>query len=415
MNILYTLHNQLCTGCGICEDICPRKSIEIKIVDGEYRPVLNEDTCLGDKCGRCIKVCPGANINLKDQVAQLFPTTSNYNEFIGRYVSLYTGYSADYDIRYHGASGGMVSQFLIFLLDKKIIDGAVITAYDAFNKLCPKPFIARSKAEVISSRSSKYCPVSMNDIGNQITSNKGRYIIVGLPCHIQGFRKRAEIDKKFKESILGYFAIYCSSNRSFLAQDFLLDKFGINKSDIGSFTYRDNGCLGNMVIKNSNNHIELDIPFIKYYPLLRSFFKPKRCLQCIDHFGDLADVSFGDIHIKPYSDDHIGINSIIVRNLHFDRLLKKAQDGAYIKINQLEADVLCKSQAAMLYSKKRRVKAEMKIQKSFGYKPVEYCGELDNVNPFIKDYIHQCIANIQRFIGHHKLLWPLINLSNITK
>lgn len=51
-----------------------------------------------------------------------------------------------------------------------------------------------------------------------------------------------------------------------------------------------------------------------YYHPLRSFFVPTRCVMCIDHYGELSDVSFGDIHIEPYMQDTIGINSFIVRN-----------------------------------------------------------------------------------------------------
>lgn len=117
-NILFTLKNNLCTGCGICEDICPTHSITIKRKQGEYRPVLNKNKCLGNKCGRCLKVCPGAEIDIPSLTQELFPTIKQ-DKYIGRYYSTYTGYSKDKDIRLHGASGGLVSQFLIFLLEKK--------------------------------------------------------------------------------------------------------------------------------------------------------------------------------------------------------------------------------------------------------------------------------------------------------
>ena len=63
-NISYTLHHDLCTGCGVCEDVCPKHCIEIKCIEGEHRPKVNQDTCLGEKCGRCLKVCPGVGIDL---------------------------------------------------------------------------------------------------------------------------------------------------------------------------------------------------------------------------------------------------------------------------------------------------------------------------------------------------------------
>lgn len=71
-NINHTVQNNLCTGCGICEDICPKHCIKIVLKDGELRPLLDESLCLGYKCGRCLKVCPGVGINLVDLAKQQY-------------------------------------------------------------------------------------------------------------------------------------------------------------------------------------------------------------------------------------------------------------------------------------------------------------------------------------------------------
>ena len=405
-NINKTVKNNLCTSCGVCEDVCPTKSIEIKRVNGLLRPILNEETCLGDKCGRCLKVCPGIGINLSAMSKEQFDSCKE-DKYIGRYNSLYTGYSLDKDVRYHGASGGMVSQFLIYLLEKKIIDGAVVTGFSEDN-ITPISYIARTKDDILKAKSSKYCPVALNKVGNEIKKSDGKYVIVGLPCHIQGFRKRAKIDRSFREKVIGYFSIYCSSNRTYNAQDFLFKKYNVNKNNISYFAYRDNGCLGNMVIDQEKQHQE--IPFIKYYGALRSFFKPRRCLTCIDHYGELADVCFGDIHIKPYSEDKTGISSWIVRNPYFDNLFKDASKEGYIYMNELDANTLNESQKAMLYPKKRRAKAIMNMDKLIGLKSAIYDKKLEQ--PHIKDYISEIICHCQRYIGKHKKMWWIINLLN---
>lgn len=403
-NIKYTVDNNLCTGCGVCEDVCPTRSIRIEHVNGLFQPILNKETCLGDKCGRCLKVCPGIGINLSAMSKEQYGSSCKEDKYIGRYYSLYTGYSLDKDIRYHSASGGMVSQFLIYLLEKKIIDGAVVTGFSDDN-ITPISYIARTKSDILKAKSSKYCPVALNKVGNEIKESEGKYVIVGLPCHIQGFRKRAKIDRLFREKIIGYFSIYCSSNRTFNAQDFLFKKYNVDKHNVTYFAYRDNGCLGNMVIDQERQRQE--IQFIKYYGALRSFFKPRRCLTCIDHYGELADVCFGDIHIKPYSEDKIGISSWIVRNPYFDSLFRKALKEGYIHMNELDAKTLNESQKAMLYSKKRKAKALMNIDKLLFRKSAKYDFTLDK--PQIKDYISMLMTNVQRYIGCHKCLWFVID------
>ena len=397
----------MCTGCGICEDICPKHCITIQRVNGEHRPVVDEEAC--NKCGKCMRVCSGVGIEF--QKYQLKSDGQKSDDFIGKYVGLHTGYSLDEDIRYHSASGGMVSQFLIYLLEKKVIDGAVVTGYTE-DGITPYSYIARSREEIIKARSSKYCPVALNKVGNEITSQPEgeKYVIVGTPCHIQGFRKRMAIDRKLRERVVGLFAIYCSSGRTFNAQEFLLHHYKVQKKDITYFSYRDNGCLGYLTINQQKGN-NLSIPFTTYYgPMLRSFFKPHRCLTCIDPYGELADVCFGDIHIPPYDEDKVGVSSWITRTEFWEEQFCNSAKEGYIKMDDVVSTTLNKSQAAMLFPKKRRAQAVMTMDMILGRAVPQFDCPLDK--PSVKDYISEIICHCQRFVGRHKRLWWIIDLLN---
>ena len=412
-NVLYTVNNKLCTGCGICEDVCPKHCISIANDDGEYRPNVDGKACLGERCSRCLKVCPGIGVNLSALAQETFQEENvQDNKYIGKYVALHTGHSLDEDIRFHSASGGMVSQFLIYLLEKKVIDGAVVTAFGD-DKLTPKSYLARTRDEILTARSSKYCPVSLNKIGNEIVHTEGRYVIVGLPCHIQGFRKRMAIDKRLRERVIGLFAIYCSSGRTFNARDYLLDYYGVKKEEVTHFAFRDEGCLGNLKIVTKDGG-QRKVPFSQYYGhMLRSFFKPHRCLMCIDHYGELADVCFGDIHIKPYSDDNIGISSWITRTEYWEKLFHQSATEGYIKMDDVDANILNQSQKEMLFPKKRRAQAIMNMDRLFGRDNPKYDKVLEK--PRLKDYIAEITCMCQQFIGRRKSLWFIINYLNRKK
>ncbi len=425
-NIQYTVKNNLCTGCGVCEDICPTHSISMHLINNEWKPKIKKETCINEKgCKKCFDVCSGHGINLLAFTKRTFEHAQKEDKYVGRYLSTYTGYSCDKDIRYHSSSGGLVTQFLIFLLEKKVIDGAVVTGYGK-DHITPYSYIARNKEEILSAKGSKYCPVTLNKIGNEICKNEGKYIIVGLPCHIQGFRKREEIDSNFRKNVYGYFALYCSSNRNYSATEYLFQKYKVKKSKIGYFSFRDEGCLGSLIIKprvgeylqlsekNNEDMQNLKVPYLHYYGRLRSFFIPHRCLSCIDHYGMLADISFGDIHIPPYSEDKVGVNSIIVRNSFYDNLLIQAKVEGFIVLNELDVHILNESQKTMLYPKKRKAKALMNLDKLVGNKIVHYDIEITE-KPLLKDYISVYVKFIQRYIGDRSWLWWLIDLSNINK
>lgn len=413
-NIGFVAKNQLCTGCGICVDVCPTDSIQILLKNGVYQSDLNSSTCLNEKgCSKCIKVCSGFSIDVKRRSEDLFKSNPHFDSYIGYYEGCYSGFSLNHIVRYHSASGGLLSQFLIFLLNKKIIDGAVVTGFNKNDKITPHVFIATTAEEILSAKSSKYCPVNMATIGNKIKAREGKFVIVGLPCHIHGFRKRADIDPAFKNKILGYFSIYCSSNRSFLATEYLFRKYHINSKDIKYFAYRDDGCLGSMKVVKKDGETTL-VPYIKYYASIRSFFKPKRCLSCIDHYGSLADVSFGDLHITPYDQDKVGVNSVIIRNPIFSNWLQQAVREKIIFLTEIPAHTVNQSQKTMLYPKKKKVYVLQYFERLLDREFVRYDENL-KTKIRIKDFVGMLFTEFQRFIGSHRSFWFLIRLTNLSK
>lgn len=424
-NISYTLHHNLCLGCGICQSACPSKAIDIVVKQGRFIPHVDNTRCKNSKgCHRCSDVCPGLGIDLKHIAQEQFSESDTKEDRLaGRYLKCFTGYSNDYDIRYHCASGGMVSQFLIFLLEKGYIDGAVVTTFDSENELLVRSYIAHNREEVLQAKSSKYAPVSLHGMAQAIKQEKGtKYVIVGLPCHIQGFRKLEAIDRKFREKIAGYFAIYCSSGRTFYLTEHVFKERGIHKENLTYFAYRDEGCLGSLVAKqrrnirvtNSSSKISLSDEeevykekYQSYYHPLRSFFIPRRCLFCIDHYGELGDVCFGDIHIKPYIDDKIGINSLVVRKQQWLNLLKEAQSEGFITLDEILVDTLNASQR-MAGKKKGRNERFIVLNKRLGRVMPEYDVPLPN-KIGVKTGLDYLQNRFQQFLGRHKNLWWLVS------
>ena len=424
-NITYTLRHDLCLGCGICQSACPSNAISIIVKQGRFIPQIDETKCKNDKgCHRCHDVCPGLGVDLTRIAKKQFADESvKTDKWVGRYLKCFTGHSNDKDIRYHCASGGMVSQFLIFLLEKEYIDGAVVTAFDPTNELLVRSYIAHNRDEVLQAKSSKYAPVSLHGMAQAIKQEKGtRYVIVGLPCHIQGFRKLETTDRKFREKIAGYFAIYCSSGRTFYLTEHVFKERGIRKEDLTYFAYRDEGCLGSLVAKqrrdtkvaNSNSNTALynedkvyKERYQSYYHPLRSFFIPRRCLFCIDHYGELGDVCFGDIHIKPYMDDKIGVNSLVVRKKKWLDLLEEAHRGDVITLDEITGETLNSSQK-MAGKKKGRNERFVVLNKSFGRIVPEYDVPLPK-EIGLKTVLDYMQNSAQQFLGQHKKLWWLIS------
>ena len=56
MNNIYKNIIEKCSGCGLCESVCPVNAIAVKENNSFLRPEVN-DNCIN--CGKCLASCPG--------------------------------------------------------------------------------------------------------------------------------------------------------------------------------------------------------------------------------------------------------------------------------------------------------------------------------------------------------------------
>lgn len=413
-NVSKTVSDHLCVGCGVCQDVCPVNCISIEHGNTNY-PIVDNNACV--ECGKCLKLCPGKGVNLKKRAYELF-TEGEFkeNEYLGRYLNCYSGYSTDNNVRYHCASGGCLSQFLIYLLDKEIIDGAVVTAFKENAPMTPYTYVARTKEEVLNGKSSKYCVVSYDGITKDIKRNPGKYVLVGLPCHIQAFRKLADVDKCVRESIIGYFPIFCSSNKNMDSQKYILWRYKIDIKSLMEFAYRDEGCLGKMFFRDKNRTPLCEpIDFLDFYRGMRAFFNVPRCNVCSDFFGELGDVCFGDLNKDDKDDDPIGVNSIIVRSDYWLDLLKMCCIDGYLKLYEIDEQKMIDAQTyCSSYKKGEGFYATMNLRKIFGYKNPLY-DNLHDIHPGFKAYLKAVEKVVMYYVGKHRWMWPIIKMLDKNK
>lgn len=405
-NIMEVVRDGLCTGCGVCSNTCKNDAVTMQLFWDSYKPEVDPARCLAAKgCSRCLSTCPGKGFEKESYANSLFGGVPE-EQGLGRYLSLYAGYSSDDLIRFHSASGGMVTAFLIYLVKNCYIAGAVVTTFCADAPYRTKAVVARTPEEIIAARSSKYCPVSLSGIYDSIVSSEGKYIIVGLPCHIQGFRMLADKDKAFGSKVFGYFGLYCSGTRTSMLPEYLCYKYAVESSKIDSFSFRDGGYPGYLKITSNGQEI-CRVHYHDYYRKIRAFFNNRRCLLCFDQTAEFSDISFGDIHIPKYLSDNKGINSIIVRSPLFQELLRKAADAGAIVLESVSKGDVVLSQRRMIYMKKERIHAAFLIRELFMKKVPDY-GEGFRRKARPEDVMSVFGGLLQTWFGRRRYLWPFI-------
>jgi len=344
--ITSVLNDGLCTGCGTCVGLCPDSAIEM-IIDqkkGIYIPLIDEEKC--NNCGICIKVCPGHEVDFKQLNQEIFGKQPD-DVLLGNYINCYTGYAADYDIRYNSSSGGLVTALLIYALEEGLINGALVTKMREDRPLEPLPFIARTREEIIAAAGSKYCPVPANIALKEIMNapDGEKFAVVGLPCHIHGIRKAELLMPKLRNKIVLHLGLLCAHTDCFSQTKYILKKHKIDKNDVAKIDYRGNGWPGCMTILLKNNSLKT-IHFNDYiYLHALRFFIPERCIFCADSINRFPDITLTDAWLPEImSSDKTGCSIIITRNETGDKLCNNAKDNHSLKIEEITAGKAVQSQ-----------------------------------------------------------------------
>jgi len=364
----------LCNSCGTCFSACPKNAIELVRSNRTHTfyPRIRLNEC--SNCGLCYRVCPGGVFDFNQSNINIFgrlPPESKEGILLGNHINCYSGYSTNDQVRFNSSSGGLVSELLIFMLEERIIDGALVTRMNPENPLEPESFIARTPEEISLSSGSKYCPVSANVALKEILDHRGKYAVVGLPCHIQGVRKAEEVFKVLRNRVILHLGLFCTHNDSFLETDFILHHLGIDRQDVSAISYRGKGWPGNLRVRTKTGK-EFSIRFEDWVDFhTYCFFSQNRCLLCCDQSAEFADVSFGDAWLPQFLNDKIGTSIAISRTEGAEKILREAVSEGRIKLDPLPASDVVRSQGMMRFKKNSFVVRSL-LLKSLGTKIPQY-------------------------------------------
>lgn len=405
-NIANVVHDGLCNGCGVCQDVCEQGCISINRNKDVNVPVLDNQRCNG--CGMCRQVCSGLGNKLKEVGSSLFVSDKcSYDSNIGFFHKCFATYSCDLDIRYHASAGGTITQLLCHLLDTGFIDGAAIVGYGMKDIMSPFHLIARNTDQIQSCRGVKLCPVSQEGIAREILEHEGKYIIVGLPCHIQSFRKLAMIDHVFSERVVGYWGLQCAGCLTFRSQRYFQYRYQPRMDLAKYFFYSDEGFPGYTYVRDENGVRLKVVQLENHIAGMKGVFDSPRCGLCDDHYAQLADVTFGALTLPPYTNNHIGWTSVIVRNPYWIGIIGRAVGAKVLNKWDIAIQTIKDSQSNIKsFRGEHHVGIARMVRKlTFRSNPVT-----DQVypNPSVADCWKYLSYNARRFVFKPRFMWHIL-------
>ena len=361
-NVDLVVKKGLCIGCGVCaySDAIGRTVYSER--HGQSIPVLTPTT----KYDRlAFDVCPGKGYNIIEDSKNLYGAES-YDLELGYCHSHYAAHSNDEDILRNASSGGVMSQIATFLLERRMVDRVLTAQFVYDSEPRTRCILAQSKADILRSQGSKYCPVDLSETIRDIKANDYRVAIIGTPCQIAGIRNIQRHDPAFSQKIVITIGNFCGGIKSYHNIELLARRQGIPPDQISFFRFRGNGQPGSMLVEaRSGRKSEMPYP---YYVGLNGLPKHLRCHLCVDATAELADIACGDAWLPRFLDDpHHSWSIIMTRCEAADALIADMIEEGCLTVADITPAEIKASQRENLYSKKVRQRSRHYLYDKLGF------------------------------------------------
>ncbi len=307
--------SKICSGCGICQGICPVDCIKIDNGVG----IIDDEKCIS--CGLCYTVCPRSYLPI--DILNIY--ISNSNKFknqsdIGEYLEAYSAKTKVDEISKICQDGGIASSILYYLFDTQQIDGA-IGAGMSETIWKPTPLLIKNKDDIKKTSGTKYANNPNLQLLNQHIDCEN-LAVVGTPCMMQALLKSHIYNFKTPnmEKVKFRIGIFCMESFPYesileIAKRLSVEINDIKKMDINKgkfFIYPKNGEPKNIPIKEITSLARED------------------CEYCYDLTSESADISIGSIGSPA------GWSTVLVRTKVGKEIFKGLVDKNYVEWKDLQ-------------------------------------------------------------------------------
>ncbi len=310
------IFRDLCSGCGACEAVCPDDVIEVE----EYPRLVGKCT----NCGYCLALCPRSFLSNEAAERKLFGEVDE--GLLGHVEVKIAARAMEQWVMEEAQDGGFVTALLRYLLENKLVDGAVVSAVDEGEPWKPVPKLVTRAEELVNTGGTRYS----NSASIRVLKEAGKrglkeLALVGVPCQIEGMRKiqNYPIEDVKLPRVKFSIALFCKGNflHGGLMKELIAGKY---KIDLREMTRID--IKGKNVVVNVGDE-EVLIPLKEAHEYLR-----QGCKVCYDFTSRLSDFSVGSVGSPK------GYSTVIARTKIAAEILDKMEAEKVIEAQGLKME-----------------------------------------------------------------------------
>jgi coenzyme F420 hydrogenase subunit beta len=358
----------LCTHCGTCAGLSSGR-LEMAPTNRGPLPVPAASGPV-DLPTLALEACPGKGLNYPDLNTAVFGRLPE-NWLIGCYRCVFIGYSAEPEIRRRGASGGVITQTLVYLLENGLIDGAVVVQQGRPKPWLAEPIIARSAEEIRAASQSVYVPVPVNTILPQMEKYEGRLAYVGLPDQVAALRRLQQLGQPGALKVDYVLGPYVGTIMYFAAIESYLRANGVRSvAEVTELRYREGEWPGYLHIKTRSGKVLRAEKF--YYNYLIPFYITRSTLFSVDFTNELTDISVGDAWHPNYEQQGQGFSVVVARSEKGENLLRDMRQAGVLHLEDISVERALTMHGHMIDFKKRGAFIRMSWREMFGKRVPDY-------------------------------------------
>jgi len=408
------IKQDLCVGCGAC--LYSSSKDNLKMVwnnEGFLNPNHDNPELLSEVS---LKVCPfnpfpDKELRTENEIADIFlKDAPNRHPRVGHYYNTYVGYSNKY--RLTSSSGGIATYLIDELLDKKIVD-AVITVKEGKNNFYEYSVI-RSNDELISTSETKYYPVTLATVIQQLMNSNERFAVVGIACFIKSIRLLQYYHPELNEKIKFNIGIICGGIKSRFFAEYLAGKTGVASNQFSQPQFRIKDIQStasdySFGCKDSKGELHT-IKMRKVGDMWGSgMFKNNACDFCDDVTTELADISLGDSWLNPYNQDGKGTNVMVTRSQLAEELINEGITKKELSVEPLDFSQFLSSQQGSFNHRQKALGYRVMLAKRKGLTIPPKRHDNENISLDFK------LVQKQRMIVRKQSLveWPIVKDSKM--
>jgi coenzyme F420 hydrogenase subunit beta len=348
---------KLCIGCGACSFADPA-SFSLQFgADGVWSaqrlPAMNAITAgKSEDVGR---VCPfsGAGPDEDEIAAGLWPDLPTHPE-IGRHAATIACHVNDEELRMAGGSGGLLTWLCIELLRRGEVDAVVHVqpAPDGDEKLFHYA-VSRSEGDIRRGSKSRYYPVTMLEVLQEMTASGERFAVVAVPCFAKAIRALVAEGKLAQERIPYVVGLVCGHMKSRFFADYLAWQRDVAPGNLIGFDFRHKlmdrpaSNYGFRMITGDRNEIH-PMSSVRGHDWGEGLFKLPACEFCDDVLAECADVAIGDAWLPEFVGDPKGTNVAVIRNARIAEIVADGRRTHALWATDITPETIALSQASGL-------------------------------------------------------------------